>query len=387
MPRRSRAATPPPAGACRSRRPAACSRPICRPTAAPSCSPIRSGSRPGSSLREGRRVASTAASWSAAAGRTAAGSRDAEVLFAGCFVESADRAGRRAAPAEYRGDAPRAARDPRHLAHARPARHRQPRRRRPGAVRARDARVLAVRRAAARPSALPLPGLRLLRPFDRRRGAGQRARHDRGVSAFAAHKVGQGSTRTLAERSATHAAVAEAEAALRAARLLYYAAIEAAWEAAHREEPVVSRHFATTCALAATHAVRASADVVRSLYDLAGGPAIYDDSPVQRRFRDAYTATAHFQVNAASRELQGRLLLGQPADTLMLSDAVARLPRACPRVSGPKAADGCQVAFTRRQVASLRVFCPEFDGLALVANAKLERQARADRGLLCELFA
>ncbi len=136
-------------------------------------------------------------------------------------------------------------------------------------------------------------------------------------SAFAAHKVGQGSTRALAERSATHAAVADAEAALRAARLLYYAAIEAAWEATHREEPVAVT-LRNDLRLAATHAVRASADVARSLYDLAGGPAIYDDSPVQRRFRDAFTATAHFQVNAASRELQGRLLLGQPADTPML---------------------------------------------------------------------
>jgi alkylation response protein AidB-like acyl-CoA dehydrogenase len=70
--------------------------------------------------------------------------------------------------------------------------------------------------------------------------------------------------------------------------------------------------------LAATHAVRTSADVVRSMYDLAGGSAIYDDSPLQRRFRDAHTATAHFQVNEASRELPGRILLGQPADPAML---------------------------------------------------------------------
>ena len=70
--------------------------------------------------------------------------------------------------------------------------------------------------------------------------------------------------------------------------------------------------------LAATHATRSSAQVVAELYDLAGGPAIYDDSPLQRRFRDAHTATAHFQVNAASREFQGRILLDQPADTLMV---------------------------------------------------------------------
>jgi indole-3-acetate monooxygenase len=131
---------------------------------------------------------------------------------------------------------------------------------------------------------------------------------------LAAHKVGQGSTRTLAERSATHAAVAEAEASLAAARGLFYAAIQQAWETAQGAEPV-SVELRNDLRIAATHAVRTSAGVVGSLYDLAGGPAIYDDSPLQRRFRDAYTATAHFQVNAASRELQGRILLGQPAET------------------------------------------------------------------------
>ena len=39
---------------------------------------------------------------------------------------------------------------------------------------------------------------------------------------------------------------------------------------------------------------------------------------LQRRFRDAHTATAHFQVNEASRELPGRILLGQPAETATL---------------------------------------------------------------------
>jgi indole-3-acetate monooxygenase len=136
-------------------------------------------------------------------------------------------------------------------------------------------------------------------------------------AALAAHKVGQGSARTLAERSATHAVVAEAEASLRGARGLFYAAIDAAWAAAHEDEPV-SVPLRNDLRLAATHATRTSAEVVRLLYDLAGGPAIYDDSPLQRRFRDAYTATAHFQVNAASRELQGRILLGQPAHTLMI---------------------------------------------------------------------
>ena len=134
---------------------------------------------------------------------------------------------------------------------------------------------------------------------------------------LAGGKKGVGATRTLAQRSPTQAAVATAESALAAARLLYYQAIDDAWHACQRTEPV-SVEVRNRLRLAATHAARTSADVVRSMYDLAGGSAIYDDSPLQRRFRDAFTATAHFQVNEASRELPGRILLGQPADTQLL---------------------------------------------------------------------
>jgi alkylation response protein AidB-like acyl-CoA dehydrogenase len=134
---------------------------------------------------------------------------------------------------------------------------------------------------------------------------------------LACAKKGLGSTRTLAERPVTQAAVATAESALEAARALYYQAIETAWQASQGGDGV-SVEMRNRLRLAATHAVRTSADVVRDMYDLAGGTAIYDSSPLQRRFRDAYTATAHFQVNEASRELPGRILLDQPADVSML---------------------------------------------------------------------
>jgi len=134
---------------------------------------------------------------------------------------------------------------------------------------------------------------------------------------LAGGKKGLGSTRTLAERAATQAAVATAESALGAARALYYEAIEDAWQASQIGDPVPVE-LRNRLRLAATHAMRTSADVVRTMYDLAGGTAIYDDSPLQRRFRDAYTATAHFQVNEASRELPGRILLGLRADASML---------------------------------------------------------------------
>jgi alkylation response protein AidB-like acyl-CoA dehydrogenase len=134
---------------------------------------------------------------------------------------------------------------------------------------------------------------------------------------LAADKVGLGSSRTLAQRPATWSAVAQAEASLRAARAFYYQTIDEAWEAAQFPEPV-SVGLRTGLRLAATHAVRTAAEIARSMYDLGGGSAIYDDSPLQRRLRDALTATAHFQVNPAIWELTGRLLLDQPTETAML---------------------------------------------------------------------
>jgi indole-3-acetate monooxygenase len=130
-------------------------------------------------------------------------------------------------------------------------------------------------------------------------------------------KKGVAASRTLAQRSTIQVAVATADSALEAARAGYYQAIESAWQAAE-DGPSVSLEARTRLRLAATHGARVSADVVRSMYDLAGGSAIYDGAPLQRRLRDAFTATAHFQVNEASRELPGRILLGQASEAAML---------------------------------------------------------------------
>jgi alkylation response protein AidB-like acyl-CoA dehydrogenase len=137
------------------------------------------------------------------------------------------------------------------------------------------------------------------------------------LQVLAAHKVGLGSSRTLAQRSATWSIVAQHEASLRAARAFYYETVDDAWLAAQSSGPV-SVELRAGLRLASTHATRTAADVVRAMYDLGGGSAIYSDSPLQRRFRDAHAATAHFQVNAATWELCGRLLLDQPTDTTML---------------------------------------------------------------------
>jgi alkylation response protein AidB-like acyl-CoA dehydrogenase len=137
------------------------------------------------------------------------------------------------------------------------------------------------------------------------------------LTTLAQNKKTLGSSRSLAERPQTQAAVAEAEAKVRAAHLLVFHEIDRAWQEAQTDQPV-SEEARLGLRLAATHATRTAAEVTTAMYDLGGGAAIYADSPLQRRFRDAHTATAHFQINLASYELPGRLLLGLPTRTEQL---------------------------------------------------------------------
>jgi alkylation response protein AidB-like acyl-CoA dehydrogenase len=127
------------------------------------------------------------------------------------------------------------------------------------------------------------------------------------------------SARRLAERSGTQAGMARAEAALRAARAGLFNALGEAWEAAQGDpSAAVSREVRAGLRLAATHAVQAGAEAVDAAYGLAGGSAIYETSPLQRRFRDVHAATQHMLVGPATWELTGRTLLGLEIDDSQL---------------------------------------------------------------------
>lgn len=129
------------------------------------------------------------------------------------------------------------------------------------------------------------------------------------LSLLVASKKATGSSRVLAERSATQETLARAEATLRAARAFFYESVDEVWAAVLRDAPISDRVRATL-RLASTHAARASAEVASSMYELGGGTAIYQTSSLQRRFRDANTVTAHFMVSPVTFELTGRILLG-----------------------------------------------------------------------------
>ena len=126
---------------------------------------------------------------------------------------------------------------------------------------------------------------------------------------LAGAKKGQGQKRTLAEKSAVQAGLAEAEAQWRAARALFVTTISDIWEDVQGGGAMTPEKRADL-RLVSTHAVRNCVNVVRAVHDLAGGTSVYRTSPIQRRLRDAETMTQHMITNADTLALVGRVMLG-----------------------------------------------------------------------------
>jgi indole-3-acetate monooxygenase len=130
---------------------------------------------------------------------------------------------------------------------------------------------------------------------------------------LAGGKVPTGSRRVLAERASTQVDIARAEGALGAARSYLLDQAHQAFDSASATGALTLTDRANL-RIAATHAVRASAEVTRIVHDLGGGTAVYDTCPLSRRFRDAHVATQHIMVAPGSLELAGRALLGIEGD-------------------------------------------------------------------------
>lgn len=146
-------------------------------------------------------------------------------------------------------------------------------------------------------------------------GIGRAALDD--VLELAGAKTPTLSTRKLAERPATQAEVAQAEATLSGGRALLWQTIDEAFEAATAGSPL-SVDLRARLRMASTHAVECATAAVDSAYRLAGGSAIYETSPLQRRFRDVHAATQHMLIAPATWELTGRALLGLQFDDAQL---------------------------------------------------------------------
>ena len=134
---------------------------------------------------------------------------------------------------------------------------------------------------------------------------------------LAAEKTPQFSSRTLSQSGFAQTEFARAEARWRAARSLLRSEVGVAWDSAVAGRPVdVGARVAMR--LAASHAASETVAVVRAAYELAGGTAVYDSSPLGRCMRDAHVVTQHIMVAPKLNETLGKHLLGAELDARMI---------------------------------------------------------------------
>lgn len=137
------------------------------------------------------------------------------------------------------------------------------------------------------------------------------------ITTLATGKVPMFADATLAANPLFRHRLGEADAHLRAARALLDTEIGSAWSTAvagaEFTPPLRGRIRAT-----ASWVVTAAAAITEVAYTAGGGSALYANSPLQRRWRDAHAITQHFAVKPDIFTLVGAVLAGQDVDTTLL---------------------------------------------------------------------
>ena len=126
---------------------------------------------------------------------------------------------------------------------------------------------------------------------------------------LADRKTPLGSMKTIRHRSAVQFALADAEAQLRAARLLFYDTLNTTWQRALDNESATLEQRADLM-LASAHAVRTSAHVADLMHRMGGSSGVYERSRLERLFRDAQTVRHHGFLSESRLETVGQVYLG-----------------------------------------------------------------------------
>lgn len=136
------------------------------------------------------------------------------------------------------------------------------------------------------------------------------------ATALARKKTQQAVASAMADRSTVHLQVGETEAVLRAADNYLRTSSAALWaEASDTGE--VTTEARIEVRMASTYAIRQSAEVVDSAYEMFGAGAIFKSNLIQRRFQDMHTIAQQIQGRSTNFETAGRYFLGLGATGML----------------------------------------------------------------------
>jgi alkylation response protein AidB-like acyl-CoA dehydrogenase len=130
---------------------------------------------------------------------------------------------------------------------------------------------------------------------------------------MARHKVARGSKSTLRDNAVIQSNLAQAEANLRAARSFVLQSMADIWK--HLSAgALITVEQRVTIRMAATHAIHKAREAVDFAYTAAGATVIFENHPLERRFRDIHTVTQQLQGQLHHFETVGAWIMGADAD-------------------------------------------------------------------------
>jgi indole-3-acetate monooxygenase len=130
---------------------------------------------------------------------------------------------------------------------------------------------------------------------------------------LAGGKVARGSRSTLRDNAVVQSNLAQAEVNLRAARGFVLQSMADTWKelCAGATITVAQR---INIRMAATNAIHKAREAVDFAYNAAGATAIFENHPLERRFRDIHTVTQQLQGQLKHFETVGAWMMGAEAD-------------------------------------------------------------------------
>lgn len=129
----------------------------------------------------------------------------------------------------------------------------------------------------------------------------------------ARNKVARGQKSQLRDNAVVQSGLAQAEVNLRAARGFVLQSMADVWQSL-KAGALINVEQRVVIRMAATHAIHKAREAVDFAYHTAGATAIFENHPLERRFRDIHTVTQQLQGRLSHFETVGAWMLGAEAD-------------------------------------------------------------------------
>jgi alkylation response protein AidB-like acyl-CoA dehydrogenase len=130
---------------------------------------------------------------------------------------------------------------------------------------------------------------------------------------IARNKVPRGQKSALRDNAVVQSNLAQAEVNLRAARAFVLQSMAEVWKSLS-SGAMITVEQRITIRMAATNAIHKAREAVDFAYNAAGATAIFENHPLERRFRDIHTVTQQLQGRLNHFETVGAYMMGADTD-------------------------------------------------------------------------